>query len=158
LGTDLRWTQDRLRNWGRWSKSQRILGHCRSIEHRYRPERLHEGEEEQRRRGWTPVDVLDALTVWRAIMPQHGMPMSLAMALHGRYAFRLEGDPLRAWLHRHGMSVRGRDLDALVHQAEIAADNRLARLDSRGNAVIMRTSNADTACHTRDVRVIASAE
>lgn len=134
LMTDLRWTQDRLRNWGRWSRTSRAVARCFSLEGRYRPERLTEAEEQERGRVRLECDVLDAQVVWRAVMPQRGMPIAFAFALHGVYAQRFRGDSLRAWLNKHGTAVRGRDLDALVHQAELAAAARLGRLDRREQA------------------------
>jgi hypothetical protein len=127
---DLQWTRERLRNWGRWSRDRLVVARCFSAEGRYRPERLTSDEEADRRaaRGTEP-DVADALLVWRAIMPTHGMPRSLAYPLHGHYALRLRGESLRHWLRRRGIVVRGRDLDNLVHEAELAAHNRLRRVD-----------------------------
>lgn len=133
LMDDLKWTRERLRNWGRWSTTRRVLHTCYSAEGRFRPERLvADGDEEEMRR--TPrieVDVLDAHKVWTAVWPHHGMPMALAFVLHGTYVWRLKGEALRAFLRHRGMSVRGRDLADLLHEAEVAAHNRIARLDRR---------------------------
>lgn len=129
LMDDIKWTRERLRNWGRWSRSSRAVLTCFSAERRFRPDRLiaDGDEEEDRRRPAPAVDMLDALQVWRAVMPHLGMPRGLALVLHGVYCWRLRGDSLRAWLGRRGMRVRGRDLDDLVHEAERAAHNRMAR-------------------------------
>jgi len=130
MSANLSYTRDRLSNWGAWSRDRRHFATAYSAEGRYRPERLIGDTEADRRRARRQVDVLDALTVWRAILPARGMPIACAMVLHGVYAHNLRDRSLRAWLARHGMGVRGRDLDAAVHQAEVAAHNRLARLDS----------------------------
>lgn len=127
MSGDMTWTRERLRNWGRWSRDHRTLSHCFSAEWRYIPERLHGDTEDDRRRARYPVDTRDALEVWRAILPARGMPIALAVVLHGVYAHGHRGDSLRAFLRRRGMSVRARDLDSLVHEAELAAHNRLAR-------------------------------
>jgi len=137
MSADLQWTRQRLQNWGRWSRTSRAVGRCFSAEWRYTPERLIGDEESDRRRAKDMIDVLDALAVWRAIMPHQGMPMSLAMVLHGHYAKRLRDQSLRAWLRRHGMTVRGRDLANLIYEAELAAHNRLLR---------------NIACTTNDLR------
>lgn len=100
---------------------------CFSAEGRYRPERLLGDTEEDRRRPPVVIDVQDALSVWRAVMPTRGFPLGLALVLHGVYARRLRDEALRYWLRKHRMTVRGRDLANLVHEAEIAAHNRLQR-------------------------------
>jgi hypothetical protein len=131
MSADLRYTRDRLSNWGAWSRDRKHYASCFSAEGRYRPERLAAGTEDERRTARRTIDVQDALAVWRAIMPARGMPMGSAMVLHGVYSHGLAGAGLRAWLHRHGMAVRGRDLEALVHSSELMAHNRLSRLDAR---------------------------
>lgn len=134
MSADLTYTRLRLENWGAWSRDRRHFATAYSAEGRYRPERLAGDTESDRRRARRQVDVLDALQVWRAILPAHGMPLMCAMVLHGRYAHGLRDQSLRGWLRRHGMSVRGRDLEHVLHQAELAAHNRLARLDARCQA------------------------
>lgn len=129
MSADLRYTRDRLTNYGRWSRSgSGGPATCQSIEGRYRPERLTQDEEADRRRARTEIDELDALAVWRAVQPIRGFPRALAAVLAGVYVFRLRDVDLRRYLHRyHRMSVRARDLAALVHEAEVAAHNRLQR-------------------------------
>jgi hypothetical protein len=129
MSADLQWTRSRLVNYGRWSRSgSGGPATCQSLEGRYRPERLSQEEEEDRRRARTEIDELDALAVWRAIQPIRGFPRALNAVLAGVYVFRMRDESLRRYLHRyHRMSVRSRDLAALVHEAEVAAHNRLAR-------------------------------
>lgn len=129
MNADLRYTRDRLTNYARWSRSgSGGPATCQSIEGRYRPERLTADEEQDRRRARTEIDVQDALQVWRAIQPVRGFPRPLWAVLSGAYVFRLRDEGLRRYLYSaHRMSVRARDLAALVHEAEVAAHNRLQR-------------------------------
>ena len=143
--SDIEWTRERLRNWGAWSRTARTVHVAYSAEGRYRPERLHQDEEADRRRARGEVDVNDALHVWRAIMPQHGMPLGMAFVLHGVYTHKHRGESLRGFLHKRGMTIRGRDLDATVHQAEFTAHNRIARLD-------IRVNRRDTPYQSADIR------
>lgn len=140
MSSDLSWTRERLRNFGRWSRGGGGggPGRCFSIEGRYLRERLKEDDEEERRRPRSIVDELDALVVYRAILPIYGFPRSLVPVIWGVYVWRLRGESLRAYLRRPPLklSVRGRDLENLVHEAELAAHNRLARLDRRDSFVL----------------------
>lgn len=60
--------EERLQNWGRWAFGTigGGKGHCASVEYRYVPEKLGEGEQAVHRTAMT-VDVLDAETVERAV-------------------------------------------------------------------------------------------
>lgn len=129
--SDLDRTRERLQNYGRWSRSgQGGPATCQSIEGRYRPERLTESEEKDRRRARTDIDEIDALAVWRAIQPIRGFPRHLAAVLNGVYVGRLRDASLRAYLYQqHRLRVRGVDLPSLIYQAEISAHNRLIRFD-----------------------------
>lgn len=130
MSADLVWTRRRLANWGAWSRVGRHVATCYSAEGRYRPERLLGDTEDDRRRARTEVDIQDALAVWRAILPIYGMPLGLALVLHGVYVRRLRDESLRAWLRRRKMHIRGRDLASVVYEAELAAHNRLARYEN----------------------------
>jgi hypothetical protein len=124
-GPTIEATRDRLENWGRWSRDPAGRWRIGSAERLYRPETLRGDAEADRRTPMVPIDVNDAKHVWSALMPTAGFPRDSALVLHGRHVHRQSGDALRAWLHRHGLSVRGRDLDALVSDAELLAHRRL---------------------------------
>ncbi len=135
MTADLKWTRERLRNFGRWSRSGggASAGRTGSLEGRYLPPKLTEEDELERRRAKTEIDELDALKVYRALLPIYGFPRVSSFVLAGVYVWRLRGESLRAYLRRPPLklSVRGRDLDGMILEAELAAHNRLARLDRR---------------------------
>lgn len=59
--------EGRLNNWGRWAFSAGGgRGHCLSVEHRYLPPKLAEGEQAAHRTPM-PVDMLDAEVVEKAV-------------------------------------------------------------------------------------------
>ncbi|MEN9807217.1 MAG: hypothetical protein RL756_1737 [Pseudomonadota bacterium] len=125
-------TRDRLVNWARWSRTSRNRLHtCCSIEGRYRPERLTEQEEADRRTADDPIDVRDALAVFRAVNPANGFPVRFTLALSAEFIFRLRPDQFRAYMRRHGEHVREREYDELVRIAIHAAANALQRRDMR---------------------------
>lgn len=126
-------TVERIRNFARWARTPRgaKLSACMSIEHRYRPERLHADELDDRRTPAPDIDVRDALVVWRAINPTAGFPARWYLALSARFILRLEGFAFGGYMRRHGVPV-GRSADehdALVAQALSAARNVLERAD-----------------------------
>jgi hypothetical protein len=123
-------TRDRLINWARWSRtSANRLHTCCSIEGRYRPERLTEQEEFDRRTADDPIDVRDALAVFRAVNPANGFPVRFSLALSAEFIFRMRPDAFRGYMRRHGEPVREREYDELVRIAIHAAANALKRRD-----------------------------
>jgi hypothetical protein len=134
LMEDLKWTRERLINWARWSRSGRGgPATCFSIEGRYKRDSLLDREDEgERDPRPAMIDELDALKVYRAVLPIYGFPVRLLHTLSGSYIWRFRGESLRAYLRKNGHTgIRGRDLEALLHEAEIAAHNRISRLDRR---------------------------
>lgn len=59
----------KIQNWARWANSGPAAGHCASIEHRYRPERLTEAEGVDRaaKHGIEKLDLQDAEMVEQAV-------------------------------------------------------------------------------------------
>jgi hypothetical protein len=120
-------THDRLLNWARWSRSGKGgPATCFSAEGRYRPERLTEAEEAERRSA-SPIDARDALLVLRAITPANGFPVRFYLALSAEYIWRLQVPQWQGFMRRHGQSVQARDIEALVADARIAAKNAIRR-------------------------------
>lgn len=125
-------TRDRLVNWARWSRSSPHRLHtCCSIEGRYRPERLTEADEVERRTALDPIDVRDALAVFRAINPANGFPVRFTLTLSAEFIFRLSPGQFRAYMRRHGEPVRDREFDELVRVSIHAAANALQRRELR---------------------------
>lgn len=123
-------THDRLVNWARWSRSGRSAAAARSIEGRYRPELLREGEEQDRRTATVPIDIRDALAVQRALCPTRGFPVKLRLVLSAEYILRLDIQRMQGYLRRHGHGgTNARDIDALTRAAVASAANRLRRTD-----------------------------
>ena len=123
---------DRLVNWARWSRSGRSAATTRSIEGRYRPELLREGEEADRRAVATPIDIRDALLVQRALCPTRGFPVRLRLVLSAEFILRLDVPRMQGYLRRHGFGgTNARDIDALTRDAICAAANSVRRMDAR---------------------------
>lgn len=122
-------THDRLVNWARWSRSGKSSERTKSIEGRYRPELLREGEEEERRSASMPIDVRDALLVQRALCPTRGFPVKLRLVLSAEYILRLDVPRMQGYLRRHGHGATARDLDGLLRDAMASAANRVRRMD-----------------------------
>ena len=108
---------------------------CYSLEGRYRPEILRGDEETERRLATVPVDVRDALAVWRAINPANGFPARAAFALAAEYVFRMPPDMFSGYMRRHGFPVRHRALAELVNDARYMARNAIARMDHKAIAI-----------------------
>lgn len=126
---DLPSTHDRLVNWARWSRSGRAAGVTRSIEGRYRPELLREGEERDRRSASVPIDVRDALLVQRALCPTRGFPTKFRLVLSAEYILRLDIPRMQGYLRRHGYGgTNARDIDALTRAAVASAANAIRRM------------------------------
>lgn len=122
----------RIINFARWARTPRgaALATCYSAEWRYRPELLRGDEIADRSEPKPePVDVRDALLVWRAINPVQGFPSRWYMAISARFIFRLQGYPFAGYMRRHGVPVtRNEDEhDRLVYQALCAARNVIER-------------------------------
>lgn len=125
-------THDRLVNWARWSRSGRSAAAARSIEGRYRPELLREGEEEERRSASVPIDIRDALLVQRALCPTRGFPVKLRLVLSAEYILRLDIPRMQGYLRRHGHGgTNARDIDLLTQAAVTSAANSIRRMDAR---------------------------
>lgn len=127
-------THDRLVNWARWARDRPSAMRCYSLEGRYRPEILRGDEEAERRLATVPVDVRDALAVWRAINPANGFPARAAFALAAEYVFRMPPDMFSGYMRRHGFPVRYRAIDALVNEARHMARNAIKRADGKALA------------------------
>lgn len=128
---DIETTHLRLINWARWSRDRPAIVRCFSLEGRYRPELLRGDEEEERRHASIPVDVRDALRVYRAINTAHGFPAQQAFTLAAEYVFRFEPQMFAGYMRRHGFPIRQRELPAIVQGARIAARNAIERADQR---------------------------
>lgn len=121
-------THARLVNWARWSRSGKGgPATCFSAEGRYRPERLTEAEEAERRNALPPIDSKDALLVLRAITPANGFPRRFYLALTAEYVWRLQIAQWQGFMRRHGSPVAARDIEALVNDAVCAAGNAIRR-------------------------------
>lgn len=126
-------TTDRLVNWARWARDRGgRSAHCYSAEGRYRPEKLRGDTEEERRTPLAPIDVRDAMHVYRAIMVQNGFPKRMYLVLTAEFVLRLEVRQFQGYLRRHGHGgVSSRDLEQLVVDAVHAAGNAIRRADDR---------------------------
>lgn len=124
IPAELAGTHDRLVNWGRWARPSRGGGAttCASAERAYRPDRLTEGEEAERRRASMPVDAADASLVDRAIAPASGFPARLSLLLKLAYVY-----PAGRFEAARRAAVPYRELDQHLMSALYAARNRLAR-------------------------------
>lgn len=125
---DLEATRDRLENWGRWAAGRGGAGQgrCASLEGRYVPERLGEGEEASRRTPRIPIDDIDAEYVDRIVSTYFGFPRRLAMTLVAHFVWRLgTGGPFRRFMRTKGYAVHDRDRPALILEATAAARARL---------------------------------
>jgi hypothetical protein len=123
-------TIDRIINFARWARTPRgAVATCYSAEGRYRPERLREGEEAERRTAPHPVDVRDALAVWRAINPTRGFPVRWYLAISARFILGLHGWQFAGYMRRHRVPVSRSDAehDRLIAQALAAARVALER-------------------------------
>lgn len=126
---DLHPVHERIVNWARWSRDRIPIRRAQSAEGRYRPEGLQEAEEQDRRRAPDPVDVRDALRVYRAITrPQ--FPREFALTLAAEFIFRLPPDRFCAYLRRHGLRARQRDLRDQVVRSMYSLRNALDRIES----------------------------
>jgi len=125
--TDHNSTHPRLVNWARWSRSGKAAARTKSIEGRYRPELLREGEEEDRRSASVPIDVRDALLVQRALCPTRGFPVKLRLLLSAEYIYRMDVPHLQGYMRRHGHAVNARDLNDLLSSAILSAGNSIKR-------------------------------
>ena len=126
-------TVDRITNFARWARTPRgeALARCFSIEGRYQPEQLRGDAERDRRTPLDPVDVRDALLVWRAISPANGFPVRWYVALSGRFVLRLGRQDFTGYMRRHHVPVgwTAQEHDGLVVQALHAARNAIERAD-----------------------------
>ena len=121
-------TADRLVNWARWSRSGKAAARTKSIEGRYRPEMLREGEEEERRSASMPIDVRDALLVQRSICPTRGFPVKLRLLLSAEYIYRMDVQQMQGYMRRHGHGgINSRAIDALMADAVTSASNAIRR-------------------------------
>jgi hypothetical protein len=121
-------THLRLVNWARWSRSGKAAARTKSIEGRYRPELLREGEEEDRRSASVPIDVRDALLVQRALCPTRGFPVKLRLLLSAEYIYRMDVPKLQGYMRRHGHGgINARDLNDLLSSAILSAANSIKR-------------------------------
>ena len=124
-------THLRLVNWARWSRSGKSSARTKSIEGRYRPELLREGEEEERRSASMPIDVRDALLVQRAICPTRGFPVKLRLVLSAEYIYRMNVPTMQGYLRRHGHGgINAQDIDALLSSAVMSAANSIKRFSA----------------------------
>lgn len=128
-------THERLVNWARWSRDRPAVVRCYSLEWRYRPELLRGDEEQERRHATVPVDVRDALRVYRAVNVAHGFPARMAFALAAEYVFRMPPEMFAGYMRRHGFPVRHRALAELVNDARYMARNAIARMDHKAIAI-----------------------
>lgn len=128
-------THERLVNWARWSRDRPAVVRCYSLEGRYRPELLRGDEEQERRHATVPVDVRDALRVYRAVNVAHGFPARMAFALAAEYVFRMPPEMFAGYMRRHGFPVRHRALAELVNDARYMARNAIARMDHKAIAI-----------------------
>jgi hypothetical protein len=118
----------RLVNWARWSRSGKSAARAKSMEGRYRPEMLRDGEEEDRRSVSVPVDLRDASAVQRALCPTRGLPVKLRLLLSAEFIYRLDMPRLQGYMRRHGHGgINARDVDGLVIDAVTAAANAIRR-------------------------------
>ena len=132
---ELSGTHERLVNWARWSRDRPAVVRCYSLEGRYRPELLRGDEEQERRHATVPVDVRDALRVYRAVNVAHGFPARMAFALAAEYVFRMPPEMFAGYMRRHGFPVRHRALAELVNDARYVARNAIARMDHKAIAI-----------------------
>lgn len=129
IPAELESTHDRLINWARWSRDRPATHRAFSIEGRFRPEILRGDEEEQRRHATVPVDIRDALLVYRALVPP-AFPREFAFTLAAEYIYRFEPRMMTGYLRRHGVRVRDRELRAQVSRAMYAARASIKRHES----------------------------
>jgi hypothetical protein len=119
---------NRLVNWARWSRSGKSSARTQSMEGRYRPEMLRDGEEAERRSASVPIDVRDALAVQRALCPTRGFPVKMRLLLSAEYIYRMDVPKLQGYMRRHGHGgINARDIDGLVTDALTSASNAIRR-------------------------------
>ncbi len=121
---------ERITNWVRVTTERKWpSSHCRSIEHRYRPERLKEEEEAERRAPkWTP-DILDA---WEVEDAWKQLPDLYKFCLQFVYLKRMK--PQAAWRHLRPWRRQlgwARTFDDVLRLARLALLNQLRRRASR---------------------------
>jgi hypothetical protein len=108
---------DRLCNWARWVADQRQQGRCRSIEHRYVPERI-DNDERRKQISSIPMDIFDAARIESAISSR-SYPSSYRQSLIAYYVHAM---PTWAIVRK----ARIRMCDLAAHMA--AATARLSLL------------------------------
>ena len=119
---------NRLVNWARWSRSGKSSARTQSMEGRYRPEMLRDGEEEDRRSVSVPLDVRDALLVQRALCPTRGFPVKLRLLLSAEHIYRMDVPKMQGYMRRHGYAgINARDIDRLMADAMTSAQNAIRR-------------------------------
>ena len=128
---DLADTHARLQNWARWARDRPAVVRCFSLEGRYRPELLRGDEEQERRQASVPVDVRDALLVYRAVNVAHGFPVRAAFTLAAEYVFKMPQEMFSGYMRRHGFPVRYRALHELVNDARYSARNAIRRAEHK---------------------------
>ena len=121
-------THLRLVNWARWSRSGSSASRTKSMEGRYRPEHLRDGEEEDRRSASVPIDVRYALAVQRALCPTRGFPVKLRLLLSAEFIYRMDVQQMQGYMRRHGHGgINARAVDSLMSDAVCAAANAMRR-------------------------------
>lgn len=131
-------TCNALVNFARWARSGRGgAATCYSAEGRYRPELLRGDTLDDRRNPLPPIDVRDALLVFRAIGPAHGFPAKWYLAISAEFIWRLEGWQFVGYMRRHGypISRRHEDIERLVGEAVAAAGNAIDKARGRAREV-----------------------
>lgn len=118
-------THEMLIDWAIVIRDYDSPGHCRSIEHRYKPEELRGDEEEDRRAPDRVVNLHTATTVERVITSPI-FPMFNRQFLKAHYLWRARPEAIC----RH-LAVRFRDYEFEWYTSVLIVRNRLALLALR---------------------------
>jgi hypothetical protein len=120
-------THEMLIDWAIVLRDRPVQGHCRSIEHRYRPEKLREGEEEERRAPRREIDPEKANMIERIVcapsFPRFNREFLKAHYIHGLAK--------QAVCRRLG--IRFRDFDFEWYRSVLITRNRLQILKRRAS-------------------------
>ena len=124
---------ERIANWARFTTGRGWMsstGSCGSIEHRYEPEGMQEGEEKQRRTPKLTQADIDAhmADAWEVEDAWRELPDLFRFCL--KFVYLKRWDPRKVW-HKlspyRSMQLRVRNYDELLRTARFALRNQLRR-------------------------------
>jgi hypothetical protein len=120
-------THEMLRDWGVYVRMTVTRGHCSSIEYRYRPERVTDGEEEERRTPQRSIDQVAARLV-ESVVCAPTFPRDDHWLLREHYVNRARSESIC-----RVMGILFRDYDDRLASAVLIVGGRIELLRRRGN-------------------------